>query len=199
MRWGDADDDGMLLWSFMVIYIYIYTHACTILPRMNVLQLLSQICQPLKNHMTLCDKSNLQTMDSAQRQGPGRILLLVAGSQTTLWKGSINCKCTVSLFSANWVIVSYLIQPTIGYQTESPTDGNQGRPCVYVKGLAKGVRVAGLMLQAGYIWGSETVVAAPTKGWTHWWREHLLTFIFKTQNFCFKGLKRLDVFCKFQF
>lgn len=97
-------------------------------------------------YATLCN--NLQTMDSAQRQGPGRILLLVAGSQTTLWKGFINCKCTVSVFSANWVIVSYLIQPTIGCQIENLSDGNQGRPCVYVKGLAKGVRVAGLMLQA---------------------------------------------------
>ena len=63
---------------------------------------------------------------------------------------------------ANWVIVSYFIQPTIGCQIENPSDGNQGRPCVYVKGLAKGVRVAGLMLQAGYIWGSETVVGGLT-------------------------------------
>lgn len=62
------------------------------------------------------------------------------------------------------MIVSYFIQPTIGCQIENPTDGNQGRPCVYVKGLAKGVRVAGLMLQAGYIWGSETVVAIQPNG-----------------------------------
>lgn len=76
------------------VYIYIY----------NILEWMfdnffhrfvnqSRIIQQKMQYATLCN--NLQTMDSAQRQGWGRILLLVAGSQTTLWKGyklQVYCK-----------------------------------------------------------------------------------------------------------
>ena len=101
-------------------------------------------------------------------------------------------KCTISIFSANSVMVSNL--PFVTKLRIQPTE-TKVVPVFMLKVLPK------VSVSQGSCCRLVTSSEDPKQWWlsnqtmTHRW----LTFIFKTQSFCFKELRRLDLFCKFQF
>ena len=197
IRWGDADDDGMWLWSFMVIYIYIFV-LYIIFPRIHVFLFLSQICQTVKNHIT---KNTIHNSLQQKRLTDNGLCTMAGSRQDSVgsrWQvarqrseKAMHYKCTVSVFSANSVIVSNL--PFVTKLRIQPTE-TKVVPVFMLKVLPK------VSVSQGSCCRLVTSSEDPKQWWlsnqtmTHRW----LTFIFKTQSFCFKEL-RLDVFCKFQF